>query len=322
MAPAMSTPRTTVALLAVPVLALLAAAPAGFDASRAFEHVRQLVAIGPRPAGSPGNAQARTYIESQLKALGLAASEQAFDADTPLGRIHMVNVIARIPGQRSERLLITGHYDTKLFRQFRFVGANDGGSSAAMLLELARVLKERANPLTIELVFFDGEEAMRQEWAGTDNTYGSRHYVESARKDGSLQSVKAMILLDMVGDRSLDIRKETLSTPWLTDAIWESARRLGHDDVFLDQAFEVEDDHAAFLEAGVPAVDIIDLDYSAWHTANDTLEAVSARSLQAVGDVVLGALPTIEARIAKQQAAASCASPRPIARYTRPDLAR
>jgi len=275
-----------------------AAAPSsGFDSSRAFEHIRQLVALGPRPSGSPGNEQARAYIERELKALGLTPEEQAFEAETPLGPVHMVNVIARIQGQRADRLLLTGHFDTKLFREFRFVGANDGGSSAAMLLELARVLKGRANPFTIELVFFDGEEATLPQWQGSDNTYGSRHYVEVARKAGSLAGIKAMILLDMVGDRSLDIRRETLSTPWLTDLIWASARKLGHADVFLDHQFEVEDDHKAFLNAGVAAVDIIDLDYEAWHTVNDTLDAVSARSLQIVGDVLLDALPKIEARV-------------------------
>jgi glutaminyl-peptide cyclotransferase len=270
-----------------------------FDSTRAFDHVRQLVSIGPRPPGSGGIQQARAYIIAQLKGLGLSPTEQPFDAETPIGPIKMANVIVRLPGARPERLLIGGHYDTKLFRAFRFVGASDGGSSAAMLLELARVLKDRKGPLTIELVFFDGEEALRPDWAGTDHTYGSRHYVAAGRKDGSLSGVKGLILLDMVGDRSLTIRKETRSTTWMTSAIWESARRLGHQSAFLEESFPVEDDHVAFLDAGIPAVDVIDLDYQAWHTAQDNLDAVSARSLQVVGDVVLDALPKIEARLAR-----------------------
>lgn len=274
------------------------AATTSFDSARAFEHVRQLVAIGPRPAGSPGIQQARAYILSQLKMLGLSPEEQAFEPQTPFGPVRMANVTVRIPGARPARLLITGHYDTKLYRQFRFVGANDGGSSTAMLLELARVLKDRKNAFTIELVFFDGEEAFLPEWAGTDHTYGSRHYVEAARRDGSLSTIKTMILVDMVGDHALTIRKETRSTPWLTSLVWDSARKLGHHDAFLDDAFEVEDDHMPFLEAGVPAVDVIDLEYDAWHTARDTLDQVSARSLQAVGDVILDALPHIEAKLA------------------------
>ena len=279
--------------------ALRQTTPSKFDSSRAFEHVRQLVAIGPRPAGSAGIEQARTYITGQLKTLGLSPVLQSFEAQTPLGTIKMANVIVRIPGVEPDRLLITGHYDTKLFRQFRFVGANDGGSSAAMLLELARVLKDRRNAFTIELVFFDGEEATLPEWAGTDHTYGSRHYVEAAKADGSLSKIRALILFDMVADRQLNIRRETYSTRWLTDLIWASARKLGHQDAFVADGFPVEDDHKPFLDAGVPSVDIIDLDYTPWHTERDTLDAISARSMQIAGDVVLDALPKIEARLAR-----------------------
>ncbi len=280
------------------VLLACTAAAAGFDANRAFEHIRQLVGIGPRPPGSAGAQAARRYITSQLAAAGLEAREQPFEASTPLGPRKMANVIAVIPGASAQRLIIGGHYDTKLYREFRFVGANDSGSSTAMLLELARVLKARKNPFTIELVFFDGEEATLPEWSGDDHTYGSRHYVASAKRDGSLARIRAMILFDMVGDRALNIRRESYSTPWLTDIIWASARRLGHGAVFLDEPFAVEDDHKAFLEAGIPAVNVIDLDYAPyWHTRNDTLDQVSARSLQIVGDVFLNALPNIEAKL-------------------------
>ena len=269
-----------------------------FDSNRAYEHLRQFVAIGPRPAGSAGSASARQYISDQLRLLGLKPVEQPFDAETPIGRIRMVNVSTTIPGARKERLIIGGHYDTKLFREFRFVGANDGGSSSAFLLELARVLKTRTNPFSIELVFFDGEEAV-VDWKLTDHTYGSRHYVADARRSGTLASIKAMVLVDMIADRQLHIRREEASTPWLTEAIWASARKLKQA-AFVTESLRVEDDHMAFLEAGIPAVDIIDLDYPAWHTAADTLDQISARSLQTVGDVLLGALPAIEARLIKK----------------------
>ncbi len=272
---------------------------AKFDAGRAWEHLRQMVAIGPRPSGSSAIEQTRTYIKQQLAANGLTATEQAWDDQTPLDKVHMVNLIVTIPGARKERIVIAGHYDTKLYRQFRFVGASDGGSSAAFLLELARVLKARRNPLTIELLFLDGEEARLPEWSGTDNTYGSRHYVEMARHDGSLATLKALLLVDMIGDRDLIIRRDTNSTPWLTNVIWETAKRHNLDEYFIADSTRIEDDHLPFLAAGVPSVDIIDLDYEAWHTAKDTLDAVSARSLQVVGDVVLAALPTIEAHVAK-----------------------
>ncbi len=270
--------------------------PPGFDGGRAYEHVRQLVTIGPRPAGSAGLADARRYITDQLSALGIRPVEQAFDAATPLGTLRMVNLTATIQGARAERLVIAGHYDTKLFRQVRFVGANDGGSSAAFLLELARVLRARANPLTIELLFLDGEEAV-VEWTGTDHTYGSRHYVEVARKSGTLASLRALILVDMIGERNLNIRREGHSTPWLTDLLWASAQRLKLSRYFLEETTLIEDDHVPFLQAGVPAVDLIDLDYAAWHTPNDTLDQISARSLQVVGDVLLEALPAIEAKL-------------------------
>jgi glutaminyl-peptide cyclotransferase len=276
--------------------AVRAAAPATFDGGRAYEHVRQIVTFGPRPAGSPSLDRTRRYVTEQLAALGIATVEQAFEARTPVGPIRMVNLIATIPGVRKERLAIAGHYDTKLFREFRFVGANDGGSSTAFLIEMARVLTSRRNPFAMELLFFDGEEAM-VEWTATDHTYGSRHYVDAARKSGTLASLKALILVDMIGDRNLRIRREAASTLWLTDLLWASARRLKLDSTFVGESVPIEDDHVPFLEAGIPAVDIIDLEYPPWHTAGDTLDQVSARSLQTVGDVLLDALPTIEAKL-------------------------
>ena len=280
------------------VLALMIQAPAAvrFDSDRAWEHLRQLVSLGPRPAGSAGIEQSRAYIRKQLAAAGVPVVQQTWDAVTPRGAVRMVNLIAAIPGARTDRLVVAGHYDTKRFDDIRFVGANDGGSSAALLIEIARVLKARKNALTIELLFLDGEEAVIQ-WQGEDRTYGSRHYVETARKDGSLRSLRAMILVDMVADRDLRMKRELNSTPWLTDIIWDTARREKLGAYFLAEPTQIEDDHLPFIQAGVPAVDLIDLDYAPWHTAGDTLDAVSARSLQIVGDVLLAALPQIEARL-------------------------
>lgn len=300
--------RAAVVGLAVVATACLAAqgpapeaAPAAvFDSNRAFDHLKQIVAIGPRPAGSPGAAKTREYIIRQMTALGIQATEQTFDAATPAGIVRMSNVIATIPGPGTGRLVIAGHYDTKVFKEFAFVGANDGGSSTAFLLELARVLKARRNALTIELLFLDGEEAIG-EWT-TGNTYGSRHYVLDAAKDAaSLKRIKAMILVDMIGDRQLALKRETSSTPWLVDAIWSAARRLNRPE-FVAESTPIEDDHLPFLAAGIPAVDLIDLDYPDasmryWHTADDTLDKLSPASLQAVGDVLLAALPAIELRL-------------------------
>jgi glutaminyl-peptide cyclotransferase len=279
--------------------ALCAQAPSApvFDSARAYDHLRQIVSIGPRPAGSPGSARTREYIIEQLKTLGIAVTQQAFVAKTPIGEIPMVNLIATIPGPRKERLAITGHYDTKLFRDVRFVGANDGGSSTAFLIELARVLKTRPNALTMDLIFFDGEEATLRDWSGTDHTYGSQYYVDNARKNGTLSTLKALILVDMIAERSPRFLRESNSTPWLTDIIWSTAQKMGHGSIFVNASTPIEDDHIPFLNAGIPATDIIDLDYPAWHTPADTLDQTSARSLQVVGDVVVASLGPIEARL-------------------------
>ena len=292
--------KIAVAVLVFAAATASAQAPAAaFDSSKAWEHLRQQVALGPRPSGKPANVKTRQYITAQLAAIGLKTVEQPFDGATPNGPVKMVNLIATIPGTRPDRIVIASHFDTKLFQAFRFVGASDGASSTAALLELGRVIKARGKlPFTIELLFLDGEEAVG-EWRGNDNTYGSRYYVDAAKKAGTLSSLKALILLDMIGDRNLNMRREQNSTPWLTEIIWSTAKKLGHQAQFLDQPTPIEDDHIPFLKAGVNSVDLIDLDYPQWHTAEDNLDAVAARSLQIVGDVVVAALPEIEARLAK-----------------------
>lgn len=286
------------ALFPLPLLSQRSDARPQVDSARAWDHLRALVNIGPRVAGTPGGVQARRYIVDTLAKAGIKATEQPFEAATPFGRAKMANVVATLPGKRPDRIALGSHFDTKQFREFRFVGANDGGSSTALLLEIARVLESRPRDFTIDLLFFDGEEAF-VEWGPTDGTYGSRHYVTWARESSTLSTLRALILLDMVGDRELALRREANSTPWLTDLLWSAAARLGHQQFFLKESTYIEDDHLPFLKAGVPAADLIDLEFSAWHTANDTLESVSARSLQVVGDVVLAALPEIEAHLAK-----------------------
>jgi Zn-dependent M28 family amino/carboxypeptidase len=271
-----------------------------FDAARAWDLLRAQVAIGPRVAGTAGNAKTRAFIVSTLAASGIKAVEQPFQARTPHGPVPMANIIATLPGDRPERIILASHFDTKRFEEFRFIGASDSASSTAAVLELARVLNDRPRPFTIELLFFDGEEAFGDWSLHSDSTYGSRHYVQQARTANTLSQIKALILLDMIGDKDLNIRREENSTRWLTDIIWATAHRLGHSRHFLNEVTPIEDDHLHFVHAGVPAVDIIDLDYFAWHTAQDTLDNVSAESVKIVGDVVLAALPAIERRLLKQ----------------------
>jgi len=225
---------------------------------------------------------------------------EPFDADTPHGRLPMANVVAVLPGRRQDVILIGGHYDTKWFREFAFVGANDGGSSTALLIELARRLRERPREYTYWIVWFDGEEA-REAWTAADSLYGSRRMAIELGKSRRLP--RAVIVADMIGDRDLGIRREVSSTPWLTDVIWTSAARLGYNVHFLADTLAVEDDHAPFMRLAVPATLLIDFDYPPWHTAGDTVDKVSARSLEIVGNVLLDALPAIEDALTRSRGA-------------------
>jgi Zn-dependent M28 family amino/carboxypeptidase len=284
-----------------------ASASQAFDSAKAFEHLRQMVALGPRPAGSPALKLTRAYITKQLAASGLIVTEQTFMASTPVGLVPMTNLILTMPGRRPDRILFTGHYDTKLLRTEVFVGASDGASSGAFLMELARVLKDRPREFTYEFVWFDGEEAFCLGWdecakpGSPDNTYGSRYYVDAAKKGGTLGSIKAMILVDMIGARNLRLEREAkYSAKWLNDIIWAAAKSLNYGSTFVDADTQIEDDHQPFFEAGVACSDLIDLnDYPQWHTAQDDLDHVAARSLQIVGDVVVAALPDIEKYLLK-----------------------
>jgi Zn-dependent M28 family amino/carboxypeptidase len=282
-------------LLAVPHR-LSAQAPAEtFNGARAFADLKRLVDFGPRPAGSPALVESRRWIIAQLKDAGAQVEEDAFIASTPVGQIPMINLIAKYPGTQSKVVMVSGHYDTKLEKGFRFVGANDGASSAALLLELARVLHARKHALTYWLVFFDGEEAVR-EWTDTDSVYGSRQLVQKLSSAGELGRIQALILVDMIGDANLVIHREAASTPWLTDRVFTAAHRLGYAKYFLDSPTSVDDDHIPFVNAGVAAVDLIDFnpEDGYWHTAKDTVEHCSPQSLTIVGRVVLATLDDLE----------------------------
>lgn len=275
-----------------------AQAPLAFSGQRAFEDMRCLVGFGPRPPGSEALAASRRWIIHQLQIDGAHVETDPFTASTPLGNIPMTNIIAKIPGARPSIIMLAGHYDTKLFKNFRFVGANDGGSSAAFLLEMARLLGRRKNPTTIWLVFFDGEEALKT-WSATDSLYGSTELVNKLTAAGKLSRVKAMILVDMIAGANLDIRRDVNSTPWLSDLLFQTADRLGYSRYFSrTHLTAIDDDHVPFVNAGVSAVDIIDLDYgphnSYWHTAQDTLDKCSPQSLEIVGRTVSAMLDALE----------------------------
>jgi len=268
-----------------------------FDGARAFKDLEQLVALGPRPPGSPALERAREYITAQLETGGLEVQRDPFTASTPVGRIPMVNIVGVLSGTSSKVVIVAGHYDTARLEGMAFVGANDGGSSAAELLELARVLSKHRHVLTYWLVFFDGEEAL-EHWSKTDSLYGSRHLAEELATAGRLAQVRALILVDMVAGRQLHILEESNSTPWLREIVLKKARQLGYASSFDGGQFPVEDDHLPFVQKGVSAVDIIDLaPFQAYHhTAQDTLDKCSPDSLAIVGRVVLATLEDLEGK--------------------------
>jgi Zn-dependent M28 family amino/carboxypeptidase len=264
-----------------------------FSGGRAFEDLKHLVSFGPRPSGSSQLAEARQWMIGQLRQTGETVEEDRFTASTPLGPLAMSNVIVKLPGPGRNIVIVAGHYDTARIPNVAFVGANDGGSSAALLMELARALKGHEYPYTIWLVFLDGEEATRQ-WSNTDSLYGSRHLVQKLSASGELGRVQAMILVDMIGDAKLAIPREENSTRWLTDLVFDAAKKLGYSRYFPTGPEAIEDDHIPFVNAGVSAVDLIDYDYgpgnSYWHSEQDTVAHCSAVSLTIVGRVVLAAL--------------------------------
>ena len=265
--------------------------------ARALRHVEEIVRHGPHPPGSDAQKKVGSYIEKVLDSFGLEVRSHVFRPVTPKGRLEMKNIWAVLPGKRANVILLASHYDSKLFEKFLFVGANDGGSSSGLLLELARVLALR-NPTdySIWFAFFDGEEAI-DTWTAMDSLYGSREFVNLLKSTGQLKTLSAMILLDMVGGSDLVLRRESNSTKWLRDLIWNQAAAMGHDNVFQHAGrFEVDDDHTPFLKEGIPAVDLIDMNYmnyGPWHSPDDTLDKLSAQNLEIVGSVVLSSLPEI-----------------------------
>jgi Zn-dependent M28 family amino/carboxypeptidase len=287
--------KKTVLTLALVVAA--SARGAEFNGAEALEFTKHLVSFGPRPSGSKAIRKTQAYILGELKAMGCQVIQDDFMGSTPLGQTPMKNIIARFPGKSGKTVVITGHYDTKSMPGTFFVGANDGGSSAGFLLEMAKVLAHEPRKDEVLLVWFDGEEAVAQ-WSEYDSLYGSRHLAERWAGDGTLAHIKALINVDMIGDRNLDILKDMSSAGPLRELVWSVADRLGYGKYFLRFDSSVEDDHIPFLRRGVNALDLIDLDYgpnnSYWHTDQDTVDKLSAESFQIVGRVVAETIEELE----------------------------
>jgi glutaminyl-peptide cyclotransferase len=276
-----------------------ATVPPSFNAARAMQYTREVTAFGPRPIGSANHKKLEQYIYAHLK--GDLVQDDLFMADTPEGKFPVRNIIAKFPGTRDGIIVIAGHYDTNYpLRDTGYVGANDGGSSTALLLELANQLRgKKREGYSVWLLWTDGEEAVKQ-WSATDSLYGTRHLAGVWQQDGTLKQIKAFLLEDMIGDADLDIDRDQNSTAWLEDLVYQAATRLGYQSHFFARTGAFQDDHLPFVERGVPCADLIDLNYGYnnvfHHTPQDTLDKLSPKSLEIAGSVILETVGMLDAR--------------------------
>lgn len=263
-----------------------------------MQYVKEVVAFGSRPPGSPGHAKLERYIVAKLN--GVDVEQDKFTAQTPVGPFPINNIIAKFPGKKDGIIVVAGHYDTNYPLPKTYVGANDSGSSTALLLALADQFRGKPpDGYSIWLVWTDGEEAFVK-WTDTDSVYGTRQLAQKWQQDGTAKKIKAFILVDMIGDADLDILKDTDSTPWLNDLVYQAASNLGYQSHFFQQTTAMEDDHIPFAKIGVPVVDLIDFTYGYhnvfWHTPEDTVDKLSPQSLAITGDVVLETIRLVNAK--------------------------
>ena len=275
--------------------------PAGdhFSGAKALEYTRRYVAAsGPRWVGSPGHAKAEAFLKKEFAKDDLVLD--SFTSSTPAGPMEMHNYIVRFPGKKDGVIVAATHYETNYpLRNINYVGANDGGSTTGLLIEMANHLRGRKlDGYSVWLVFFDGEESISGQWSASDSTYGSRHLAAKWQNDGTLKRIKAFLLADMIGDKDLDIQRDSNSTGWLLDVVNRAATRYGYQSHFFQNETADSDDHIPFVQRGVPCADIIDLNYgyqnSFWHTAEDTMDKLSAKSLQIVGDTFLETIRLVD----------------------------
>jgi len=265
----------------------------GFDGKRAFAHVAKQVSFGPHPSGSPAIAKVQDYLLAELKGYGCAVETDSFGADTPVGRLSMKNILVKIPGEKPGVILLGTHYDTLLMDNF--VGADDAGSSTAVMLELARLLCAQKGKYAVWIAFFDGEEAMKH-WSDTDSRYGSRQMAARLSSSGDIKKIRAFLLADIVGGRKARFLRETSSTPALVDLVWNTAAKLGYSAILINESAGAQDDHDSFLKRGVPSVDVIGdfTNNGYWHTPQDSLDKISAKTLAIVGHVFLESVKQLQ----------------------------
>jgi Zn-dependent M28 family amino/carboxypeptidase len=269
------------------------------DAARAMKYTREIVAFGPRWDGSKGIEQVRTYLKGKLKADQM--EEDAFVAETSIGKVPMRNIVAKFPGSKDGIIVLASHYETNYWlRNTSFVGANDGACTSALLLAIADQLRgKKLEGYSVWLAFLDGEESMTRQWHTEDALWGSRHLAQKWQSDGTSKKIKAFLLADMIGDADLNIIRTANATAWLEDLVLQAATRLGYQSFFFAESIEVEDDHISFAHVGIPVADLIDTSYgyndSFHHTPEDTLDKLSVKSLQVSGDVILETIRLINA---------------------------
>ena len=293
-------------LLASLALPTLCGAQQHFDGAKAYEYAREFAAIGPRWPTGPGHVKAQEFLRSHFRQAHDQLEEDTFTADTPIGPVPLCNFIVRYPGKKNGVIVLGSHYETNYpLRNIAFVGANDGAATTGLLMAIGDRLHaetaggKKLDGYSVWMVFFDGEEAFNT-WSRSDSTYGSRHLAAKWGRDGTLGQIKAFMLADMIGDKDLDVQRESNSTQWLVGTVAQAAKKFGDERYFFQTTMAVEDDHLPFVERGVPSIDVIDLDYgpndSYHHTAQDTMDKVSAHSLTIDGDVFMEAMRLIDMR--------------------------
>lgn len=296
--PASPTPNPTPATPAQ--AAAIPETPPAFNASRAMQYVKEIVAFGPRPIGSENHKKVENYILAHLK--GDDVEQDNFEVKTSEGKFPVHNIIAKFPGTKEGIIVIASHYDTNWpLRNINYVGANDGASSSALLLEIANQLRgAKRQGYGVWLLWDDAEESMKLPWDDPESLYGVRHIAKKWQDDGTLKKVKAFVLEDMIGDADLNVERVTNSTPWLEDMVYEAATRVGYQSHFFGREMYVEDDHQPFMKLGVPSTDLIDFDYGYdnvfWHTPDDTVDKLSPKSLAIVGTVTLETVRLLDQR--------------------------
>ena len=279
----------------------------GFDGKRAYALVAKQVGFGPHPSGSPAIAKVQDFLLAELKSYGCTVDTDNFTADTPIGRISMKNLLVKIPGEKPGIIMLATHYDTaRAARDPRtgevhlmptFVGADDGGSSTGLMLELARLLCPQHGRYGLWIAFLDGEEAMH-DWSDTDSRYGSREMAARLALSGDIKKIKAFLLADIVGGRNAQFLREDSSTTALVDLFWNTAHKLGYSALFRDGVTSAQDDHDSFMSRGVPAVDVIGdfANNGYWHTPEDNLSKISAKTLAVVGHVFLESVKQLQSQ--------------------------